>query len=128
MIYRITESEQAILNLLWKKERLTIMQLVRELEVEKQWSKHAVISFLKQMEQKGTVGYEEIGRTKYYFAIPAKKDVAKNESKSFLNKFYDGKLGLMVSSMAKENQLQEEDIQDLWNILMELRKKEEGKL
>jgi BlaI family penicillinase repressor len=126
MIYKITESEQTILNLLWEKEKLTVMQIVKELDEEKKWSKHAVISFLKRMEYKGTVGYEEVGRTKYYYAILAKKDVAKIESKSFLNQFYDGKMGLMVLSMAEENQLKEEDIQDLWDIVQELRKKEEG--
>ncbi len=127
MINKITKSEQAILDVLWSKGKLTVMQLVEELKEEKNWSKHAVISFLKKMEQKGTVGYEELGRTKHYFAVSQKKDVAKNESKSFLNKFYDGKLGLMVLSMAEENQLQEEDIQDLWNVLQDLRKQEDGK-
>jgi BlaI family penicillinase repressor len=126
-MFKITESEQVILDLLWEKEKLTVMQLVSELEEDKQWSKHAIISFLKKMEQKGTVGYEEIGRTKYYYAIPVKKDVAKNESKSFLDRFYDGKLGLMVSSMAQDNQLQEEDIEDLWKVLQELKKIEDEK-
>lgn len=124
MISKITKSEQVILDVLWKKEKLTVMQFVEELKEEKNWTKHAVISFLKKMEQKGTVAYEEVGRTKHYFAASTKKDVAKSESKSFLNKFYDGKLGLMVLAMVDEKQLQEDDIQDLWNILQDFQNKE----
>ncbi len=118
---KITESEQIILDLLWDKGRLSIMDIVKALEMETGWTKHAVISFLKKMEKKGTVAYEEGCKAKYYYAIPSKMEIAKKESGSLLNKFYEGKLGLMVSSMAKEDQLSEEDIQDLWDVLNNLK-------
>ena len=124
---KVTESEQIILNLLWDKGNLSIMQMVKVLEEETGWTKHAVISFLKKMESKGTVTYEVRNRTKYYSAVPSKGEMAKKESSSLLKKFYNGKLGVMVSSMAEENQLSEEDIRDLWNVLQELKENEMGK-
>ncbi len=113
----ITESEQKIINLLWEEGSLSTMQIVEKLEAETGWSKQAVISFLKRMEAKKAVTYKKQGRAKIYSAIPEMDVVAREERESFLQRFYHGKLGLMVSSMAEENSLTEEDIADLRKLL-----------
>lgn len=118
----ITESEQKIMKLLWEEGTLSTMQLVERLKNDTNWSKHAVISFLHRMEFKGLVAYEEKGRAKYYFALYNREDVAKKERKSFLDNFYHGKLGLLVSSMIEENSLSQDDIEDLREILEKLNK------
>lgn len=118
----ITKSEQKILNLLWEEGSLSTMQMVEKLEAETGWSKHAVISFLKKMEAKGLVRYEEKGRAKYYSPMPQKEAVAKEERTSFLKNFYGGRLGLMVTAMAEDNSLSPEDIKDLRKLLDELQK------
>lgn len=116
----ITKSEQKILNLLWEEGSLSTMQIVEKLEGETGWSKHAVISFLKKMETKGLVHYEEKGRAKYYAPLPEKEAVAKEERTSFLQNFYGGRLGLMLTAMAEENSLSQEDIKDLRKLLDDL--------
>ena len=84
----ITEAEQKILNLLWEEGSLSTMQITERLEGETGWSKHAVISFLKRMETKGLVSYEERGRAKYYTPLVKREAVAGAERDSFLQKFY----------------------------------------
>lgn len=116
----ITKSEQKILNLLWEEGSLSTMQIVEKLEAETGWSKHAVISFLKKMEGKGLVRYEEKGRAKYYIALPEKETVAREERTSFLQNFYSGRLGLMVNAMVEDSSLSREDIQDLRKLLDDL--------
>lgn len=120
----ITEAEQKILNLLWEENSLSTMQITEKLEDETGWSKHAVISFLKRMETKGLVTYEEKSRAKYYTPLVKKEDVASKERKSFLQNFYHGKLGLMVSAMVEENSLSPNDIDDLREILERLQNEE----
>ncbi len=117
---KITESEQIILNLLWEKEGLSIQQIVEELEADTGWSRHAVISFLKKMENKGTVRYEEQGRTKYYYAVAKRDEVVMESAQNVLKKFFGGKLGLMVSYMADANKLTEEDVEELHALLDKL--------
>ena len=117
---KITESEQIILNLLWEKGGLSIQQMVEELEADTGWTRHAVISFLKKMESKGTVRYEEQGRTKYYYAVAERDAVVIESTQSVLNKFFGGKLGMMVSYMADANKLTEEDVAELHALLDKL--------
>ena len=121
----ITKSEQKILKLLREEGSLSILQIVEKLEDSTGWSKHAVISFLKRMQAKHLVSYEMKGRTKYFFALAESDLIVKEERSSFLKNFYNGKLGLMVSDMARDNSLSQEDIEDLWKLLNDLRKERE---
>lgn len=122
----LTESEELIMNLLWEKGNLSIMQIVKAMEEEKHWSKHAVISFLKRMEQKGVISYKVTGRTRYYFAVMKRDEIIRKETKGVLDRFFGGKWGAMVSHMIKED-CSQEDIQELWELLQELKEKEDGK-
>ncbi len=123
----ITESEEVIMNLLWDNGKMSVMQIVRKLQDKKGWSKQSVISFLRRMEQKGTVSYAMQGRTKYYFAVIQRNEVAREETRGILNRFFGGKLGAMVSYMASESELTKEDIQELRDFLQKLKEKDNGK-
>lgn len=114
---RATEAEQKILQLLWECGSLSTMQITERLQEQTGWSKHAVISFLKRMEAKGLVSYEERGRSKYYTPLITKEEFAKEERTSVLKNFYNGKPFLMLSAMAEENSLTQEDIADLKKLL-----------
>lgn len=120
----ITESEQKILCLLWEEGELSTMQITDKLSNETGWSKQAVISFLKRMEAKRLVTYVEKGRAKYYTPLVKKDEFVREERTFFLQKFYHGKLGLMVSTMVEENTLSQSDINDLRELLDRLQ--EEG--
>lgn len=121
----ITKSEQKLLRLLWREGPMSVMQITGELEQETGWSKQAVISFLKRMEAKGLVVYEQRGRTKFYMPLHSEEAVAKRERSTFLQNFYQGKLGLMISAMAQENALSQEDIREIRKVLEEFKPKEE---
>lgn len=117
----ITKSEQKLLRLLWKEGAMSVMQITGKLEQDTGWSKQAVISFLKRMEAKGLVTYERRGRTRFYMPVHSEETVARRERSTFLQNFYQGRLGLMVSAMAQENALSREDIREIGKVLEELR-------
>lgn len=120
----ITESEAAILNLLWENKCMSIMQIAQALEEDKHWSKHAVISFLKRMEAKGTVTYRMTGRTKLYSAAAEKEEMIVKETRGFLNKFFDGSFGVMASYFLNSSNLTDEEMDELKSLLDGFREKE----
>ncbi len=105
---------------------MSVMQITGQLEQETGWSKQAVISFLKRMEAKGLVTYEQKGRTRYYLPIHSEEAVAKRERSTFLQNFYHGRLGLMISAMVQENALSQEDIQEIRKVLDAFQPREDG--
>lgn len=125
MQYSITESEQLILQQLWSNGSMTVMQLVEGLSESTHWSKHAIISFLKRMEEKRTVTYEVRGRTKHYSAVPGESEVIVDSAKKVLNRFFGGKIDKMVLYMAQASQLTDQDVDNLYALVDKL--KEEGR-
>lgn len=118
----ISDAEWIFLELLWNKGELTITQMEKILKDEKGWSKHAIISFLKKMETKELVQYRVDGKAKVYYTRLERDKVKRDESVGFLKKVFNGKMGLMVSSLVQDDCLDDSEIDELINILEQKRK------
>lgn len=127
MQYSITESEQLILQQLWSHGSMSIMQLAAALAGTTGWSRHAVISFLKRMEEKGTVTYVVQGRTRYYSAVPGEAEVLVDSAGDILDRYFGGKIGRMVLYMAEANRLTDQDVDELQELLDRLKEENSGK-
>lgn len=113
----ISEGEWKLMNLLWEEPPRTIMQLTRQLEADTGWSKNTIITMLNRLEAKGAVYYEVGDRARQYFPAVARKDVALEETRGFLDRVYEGSLSLMVDAMAASKALSKQDIDELYGIL-----------
>ena len=101
---------------LWEEPSRTIAQLTAALQPETGWSKHTVITMLNRLEGKGAVSHDG-GTPRHYSATLAKEDAARAETRSFLDKVYGGRLGLMMSAMVDSRSLTQQDIDELAAIL-----------
>ena len=113
----ISDSEWKIMNILWENSPCTIMQITKMLSESTGWTKHTVMAFLKRLEDKGAVYYEEGGRAKQYYAKVAQTEVVMEEVRSFLDKTFKGKLGLMLNTMIQEEALSKTELDELYEIL-----------
>ena len=119
----LTNSEWYVLDCLWERFSMTVMELVAALGERLDWAKSTTITILRRMEEKGLVRCEVEGRTRHYFPAVERHQAVVRETKSFLDKVYGGSVGLMVSAMAQDKALSKEEIDQLYEIL---RKAEEG--
>ena len=116
MAVSITPNEWHIMELLWQSP-LTLMELVRQLGQTEGWAKSTVATMVRRMESKGLIRYKENGRTKTFCAAVEKEEVIATETSSLLHRAYDGSISLLVSTMAKRNDLTRADIDELYAIL-----------
>ena len=112
----LSDGEWKLMNRLWEGAPLTITQLTAALQEETGWGKHTIITMLSRLEDKGAVRHDG-GTPKHYEALLPKEDAALSETKSFLDKVYGGRLGLMMSAMVDTRALTQEDIDELTAIL-----------
>ena len=117
MRMNLSDSEWKLMNRLWDRAPMTIMELTAALREETGWSKNTVITMLSRLETKDAVRHEEGERAKRYFPVIGRGDAALAETESFLGKVYGGSLGLMMSAMVESHALTEADIADLSAIL-----------
>lgn len=118
---KVTSSEWYVMECLWREEPKTLMQIVAELKEEQGWAKSTCATMLKRMEEKNLIKHEEQGRTKYFYANAKRDEIAGRETRNFLDRIYHGSVGMMVSALVDTNELSEKDIEELHDILKELK-------
>lgn len=119
----LTNSEWYVLDCLWERSPMTVMELVAALGDRLGWAKSTTITTLRRMEDKGLVRCKVEGRGKHYAPAVQWDQAVRGETRSFLDKVYQGSVGLMVSALAQDKALSKQEIDELYEIL---RRAEEG--
>lgn len=114
---KLSEAEWKVMKLLWEESPKTMMQITNLLKETTGWTKHTVMTFLKRMEEKKAIHYEEGGRAKLYYPDIKKEEVVLQETEEFLHKVFDGRMGLMLNTMVEKKVLSKSEIDELYDIL-----------
>ena len=114
---KLNASEWNVLNCLWENHPRTVMQLVADLEAAVGWAKSTTITTLRRMEEKDLVRVEQAGRGKAYLPAVEREQAVIAETHSFLDRVYQGSVGLMMSAMAKRQELSADEVAELRAIL-----------
>jgi BlaI family penicillinase repressor len=117
---QLTDSEWKIIEVLWADSPRTLRQIIDAVSPSTGWSKHTVISFLKRMQQKGSIRAEEASPARLYYALVDRDSVVSEERDHMLDKLYGGSSKLLVSHMV--DKLGREDIEELIAILQDAKK------
>ncbi len=114
---KLTSSEWNVLNCLWEHSPRTVMQIVGELEQTVGWARSTTITVLHRMEDKGLVRCEQAGRGRAYVPLVERDRAVLAETKNFLDRVYQGSVGMMMSAMARQDGLSLDQIAQLRAIL-----------
>ena len=117
MAVHLTGGEWNVLSCLWERSPQTVMELVAELGQAVGWAKSTTITTLRRMEEKGLIRCERAGKGRRYSPAVEREAAVVSETRSFLNRVYRGSVGLMMSAMARRQELTEEDLRQLRAIL-----------
>ena len=113
----LTNSEWYVLDCLWEQSPMTVMELVAALGTRLGWAKSTTITTLRRMEEKGLVRAEQGARGKLYTPAVEREQAVTAETHSFLDRVYQGSVGLMMSAMARRQELSGDEVAELRAIL-----------
>ena len=122
---QLTPGEWNVMDCLWERSPQTVMELVALLGKKVGWAKSTTITVLRRMEEKGMVAVKISGKAKHYTPMVNKEDATIKETGSFLDRVYQGSIGLMISTMAKGKALSPDDVAQLREILDQMEGGEE---
>jgi BlaI family penicillinase repressor len=114
---QITASEWIIMESLWEESPKTLMQIVKAMADKTGWAKSTVTTMVTRMEGKGLLRYENGGKAKHIYPAVMREDVARQETRSLIDKVYNGSVGLLVSSLVENRQFTKQEIDELYAIL-----------
>ena len=118
----LTKAEWAVMSALWKGPRQTISGIIAAAGDELDWKYNTYATYLKRMCDKGLVGYEQLGRDKFYYAAVDKSACILAESRSVLSKIDNHAAKEFVMCMIKDGGLDAKDREDLKSLIDELGK------
>lgn len=121
---KISEAEYEIMKAVWKNAPISTNEVV-ELFEGGNWSPKTVQTLLARLVKKGVLGYEKRGRVFVYSPLIDEEEYRREESSSFLKKFYNGALNSMVLNFIDGDKLSPDDIDELTRILEKGAKGEE---
>jgi len=109
----ITDSEYAIMKILWHtEEKMTVGEVCQAL-AGKEWTPSTVSTLMQRLAKKGVIGFEKKGKAHYYFPLLKQAEYSVNESRSLIKKLYDGSLRNLVASLVENQAVSREEIDDL---------------
>ena len=118
----LSDGEWKLMNLLWDESPLTIGSMVTALRDNTAWTKATINIMLNRLSDKGAVRIDATGPRKLFYPMLARDDAVRQEARNTLSKIRTGGLGLLVSTMARESDLSDAEIDELHRILKEGRR------
>ncbi len=110
---KISDAELEILETLWAAgEALNANEIRARLNEKKDWERTTVLTLIRRLLDKGVIGQEKQG-VYYYSPLVARSDYVKEETKSFLNKFFKGNAKNLAAALIADEDLSREDIEEL---------------
>ncbi len=119
----LTDAEWHIMTRLWDESPRSIMELTRALTEETGWTRHVVIALLKRMEAKGTVRMAREGRGTNVYPAVEKEKVAREQTKTLLDRLFGGRFSLLLADMVEQENLTDEELGDMMRTIEEARRK-----
>ncbi len=114
---KITEAEWILMKILWEKETLTSPEIIEILKTNSTWSPTTVQTLLSRLVKKGAVGVTKESKSYHYYSIVNEEQYRKEETKTLINKIYNGSLKLFIKGFINDVDLTNEDIEELKKML-----------
>lgn len=120
---RLTNTEWEVCECLWEQSPLTMTQIAARLTERTGWSRSTGETLVRRMAAKGLLYWEQGAKAKLYYPVVKREDAVLQETRGFLHKVFGGSVGLLVNTMAEQEELSREEIDQLYEVLRKLEEK-----
>jgi BlaI family transcriptional regulator, penicillinase repressor len=109
----LTESERAILEVLWKKKEASVREVADELSKKKPVAYTTVLTMFKILDRKGLVSHRTEGRAFIYSAAISRSQARRQALEHLLAQFFNGSSSLLAQHLVDERQIDLEQLKAL---------------
>ncbi|SNT22049.1 BlaI family transcriptional regulator, penicillinase repressor [Anaerovirgula multivorans] len=117
-ISKISDAEWKVMEVVWKEHPVTAAEIIEELIVKTDWNRKTIHTLIRRLVQKKVLGVAKEDPYVYYPLIE-ENFCKKEETKSFLEKVYNGSLQLLMANFLKNENLSKKEIKEIKNLLDE---------
>lgn len=109
---KLTNKEEDIMHILWRLEKAFVKDVLAEIQEEKPHY-NTLSTIIRNLEEKGYVGYTAYGKTHQYFPLVSKEEYRKGFMNIAIGNYFNHSYKNMVSFFAKEEKISVEDLKEI---------------
>ncbi len=115
MSQQISDSELELMKIIWAEGGTALYAVImdRLAAAGKPWQKNTVITLLSRLVDKGLLKTSKIGRRNQYTAIVSEAEYQTAQTRTLLNKLYQGEAKDLVAALIQGKLLSAQDYEDL---------------
>ena len=113
----ISKTEYQILEVIWKIAPCSANEIIQELNKNQDWHEKTVKTLISRLLKKQAISFTRDGREYIYSPEIAKKDYQEQESQSFIQRLFKGKISPLVAAFAEKEKLSDADVQELKDLI-----------
>ena len=113
----ITPAEWDIMEVLWQQSPQSAAEIYESLQAQTDWSIKTIRSFLDRLVQKKAVAKQKVHGMNVFKPIPQRSQCLRQESESFLQRFFQGNAVSLVRHFVEQEALSDQDIARLQDLL-----------
>ena len=114
---KISADALEVMKLDWKYAPNSTKLISEKLTQISSWSPKTIQTLIKRLVSKKALTYEKQSRVFVYTPLVKEYEYIRQESNSFLKRYYNGNITSMLASYIEDDKLSEEDIASLRNLL-----------
>ncbi len=115
----LSEFEWQIMKILWKKSNATVREVHDEILKEQERAYTTVQTYMERLVGKNFLQKEKVGAINYYSPVVQEKEVRKSETKSLMQKVFDGSFSKMAAFLFDVEEVSEKDLERIKSMLKE---------
>lgn len=121
-IPQISDAEWRVMKVFWASQTpLPSSAIIEALEVTTDWKPKTIHTLISRLVKKKALSVNTGSKTYLYFPEVTESDYKQAETKSFLQRVYNGSFKLMAVNFLKEARLSPEELEELEQILRQKR-------
>ena len=113
---KLTNKEEEIMHILWKLEKAFVKEVLAEIEDDKPHY-NTLSTIVRNLEEKGYVGYIAYGKTHQYFPIITKESYRKRFMNTAIESYFNNSYKNVVSFFAKEEKISVDDLKEIIKLI-----------
>ena len=114
---QISEAEFEVMKVIWKHAPISTNEITEKLSQTTKWRPKTIQTLIKRLVTKGVLSYEKQSRVFVYTPLVEEKEYIRQESHSFLKRYYGGKITAMLSAYIENDKLSKSEIDTLRSLL-----------
>ncbi|KFN43590.1 hypothetical protein N789_09960 [Arenimonas oryziterrae DSM 21050 = YC6267] len=117
MTIQISDAESIVMEVLWRRSPRSAEEVIAELAREQHWQEPTIKTLLNRLLKKGALRADKDGRRYSYLPVLKREDWVHGQSRSLLNRLFDGRVAPLVAHFSEKGKLSKKDIGELKKLI-----------